>query len=107
MASSYGLQAQGQVAFTQAGQRAMPVRSSSGGGPDSAASTPDRGSNTRQDGGHPSQGEETKEGITQEGAKAELGQLKVLLYLCLCLLLASCMQYVLYVPVLTRTILRY
>ena len=49
------------MAFTQAGQRAVPLR---GGGPDSAASTPDRRSNDRRE-QQPQQGE-SKDGISQQ-----------------------------------------
>lgn len=83
MASSYGLQAQGQVAFTQTGQRAVPLRGgsiNSGGGPDSAASTPDRRSNDRREQQQqpppPPQLGESKDGIPRQEEGEEPSELR-------------------------------
>lgn len=89
MPSSYGEQGQGQVAFTEASQSAVPL-SGGEGGPDSAASTPDSSSNERRELAQlPPQQGESKEGIPrheeeQEEGPSEIRQPKVAVGCSLC-----------------------
>lgn len=84
MASSSGVHAQGKVAFTEASQSAVSLRGGEG-GPNSAASTPDRSPNEHRELPplSPSQQVESKEAVPrqedveQEDEQSELGQPKV------------------------------